>query len=68
MPGAEKGTEYVCGVCGTRLLVTECGDGILEELICCEAPMEQRVAKRKAKARPKKKAKKSAKKKTTRRR
>jgi hypothetical protein len=52
MTNPKKGTEYVCEVCGTTLLVTEGGIGILEDVVCCEKPMPSRKAK------PKKKAKK----------
>lgn len=54
MVNTKKGTEYVCEVCGTTLLVTEGGFGILEDVVCCERPMTSR------KSRPKKKAKKKA--------
>ena len=57
MATPKKGTEYICGVCGTTLVVTEEGYGILEDVVCCEKPMEARTA------RPKRKAKKTAKKK-----
>jgi len=55
---AKKGTEYVCEVCGTTLLVTEEGIGILEDVVCCERPMASKKSK------PKKKAKAKGKKKT----
>ena len=63
MPNPKKGTEYVCQVCGTTLLVTEEGIGILEDVVCCEKPMTSRRSglKKKAKAR-KKPAKKKRKK------
>ncbi len=51
MANPKKGTEYVCEVCGTTLLVTEDGFGILEDVVCCEKPMVSR------KVRPKKRAK-----------
>ena len=54
---AKKGTEYVCGLCGTTLLVTEEGDGYLETVICCDAPMKTKSARAKGKAKPKKAAK-----------
>ena len=56
----KKGTEYVCGVCGTTLLVSEEGVGILDDVVCCEKPMVARAAKpkKKAKAKPRKKTKK----------
>jgi hypothetical protein len=53
---AERDTEYVCGVCGTRLLLLESGEGWVENLVCCEVPMKTKVS-RKTKAKPKKKAK-----------
>ncbi len=40
----KKGTEYVCGSCGTTLLIVEGGGGCLEELVCCEMPMTKRQA------------------------
>jgi hypothetical protein len=59
MAKAKKGTEFVCGVCGTTLVVTEEGLGIMEDIVCCETPMECRVTKPKkkvkSKAKPKKK-------------
>ncbi len=57
MAKLKKGTEYVCGVCGTTLLVTEDGFGVLEDVVCCEKPMKVRASKpkKKAKPRPKKK-------------
>jgi len=59
MSRVEKGTQYVCGVCGTTMVVTDAGCGMLEDVVCCEMPMVVRVAKtKKAKARPKKKSKK----------
>jgi len=59
MTKTKKGTEYVCGVCGTTLLVSEEGYGILEDVVCCEKPMDTRPAKpkKKATAKPKKNAK-----------
>lgn len=57
MPKAKEGNEYVCGVCGTSLLVTECGTGYLEDIICCAKPMEAKATKHK-KGKPKKVAKK----------
>jgi hypothetical protein len=57
MPKAKKGTEFVCEVCGTTLAVTEEGVGLLEDVVCCERPMEPRVSKPKKKnAKAKKKA------------
>lgn len=50
MPKTKKGTEFVCEVCGTTLAVTADGVGVLEDVVCCERPMEKR------KARPKKKS------------
>jgi len=60
MAKAKKGTEFVCRVCGTTLVVTEEGLGIMEDIVCCETPMECRVTKpkkkkAKSKAKPKKK-------------
>lgn len=52
MAKLKKGTEYVCGVCGTTLLVTEDGYGVLEDVVCCEKPMNVRVSKPKKKAKP----------------
>lgn len=40
MDDPKKGTEFICGVCGTTLVVTEEGVGILEDVVCCEKPME----------------------------
>jgi hypothetical protein len=40
MEDPKKGTEFVCGVCGTTLVVTEEGVGILEDVVCCEKPMD----------------------------
>jgi hypothetical protein len=56
---AKKNTEYVCEVCGTRLVLVEGGEGWIENLVCCEIPMKAKAAKKKskAKAKPKKKAK-----------
>lgn len=52
MHDPKKGTEFVCGVCGTTLVVTEEGVGILEDVVCCEKPMEiKRSRPRKTKAR-----------------
>lgn len=58
MAQPRKGTEYVCGVCGTTLIVSEEGLGILEDIVCCERPMAARPAKPKKKTskKPKKKA------------
>jgi hypothetical protein len=58
----KKGTEFVCEVCGTTLVVTEEGVGLLENMICCERPMESRRIKhkhkpKKAAAKPKKRKK-----------
>ena len=52
MVAAKKGTAYVCGVCGTTLIVTEEGVGMLEDIVCCEAPMacEVSVPKKKSNA------------------
>jgi hypothetical protein len=61
MPKAKKGTTYVCGVCGTTLLVTEDGVGILEDIVCCGSPMEceyparMKATKRKTKKKAKRK-------------
>jgi hypothetical protein len=52
MTKPKKGVEYVCEVCGTTLLVTEEGFGVLEDVVCCERPMDTRATK------PKKKTKK----------
>ncbi|MCU0852762.1 MAG: hypothetical protein MUC90_05870 [Thermoplasmata archaeon] len=61
MEDPKKGTEFICGVCGTTLVVTEEGVGILEDVVCCEKPMDVvRGSPRKAKA--KKKVKKPRKK------
>ncbi|MBE0518954.1 MAG: hypothetical protein IH630_07010 [Thermoplasmata archaeon] len=49
---AKKDSEYVCDVCGTTLQVTECGIGILDDVVCCEKKMDTRKIK------PKKLAKK----------
>ena len=64
MAAAKKGTEYVCGYCGTTLLVTEEGVGMLEDIVCCGTPMacEVSVPRKKSKTKkPKKKAKKKKK-------
>lgn len=58
MAKARKGEEYVCGVCGTTLLVTDMGFGVLEDVVCCDVPMVVRVAEPKKKTKAKKKAKK----------
>lgn len=61
MAKPRKGTEYVCEVCGTTLLVTEEGIGILEDVVCCERPMSsmrRKPKKTKAKKKPAKKKKK----------
>lgn len=63
MVGPKKGTEYVCEVCGTTLLVTEEGIGILEDVVCCEKPMAARQTKPKKKAKAKKKSTKKKRKK-----
>jgi len=42
------GTEYVCGYCGTTLLVTKEGVGCLEDVICCSKPMSPRKSKKSA--------------------
>lgn len=59
MAKPKKGTEYVCDVCGTTLLVTATGIGVLEDVVCCEQPMKARAKKgaKKAKAKPKKRKK-----------
>ncbi len=57
MGKANKGSEYVCGVCGTTLVVTECGTGYLEDIVCCSQPMKVKAAKAK-KSKPKKAVKK----------
>ena len=63
MPKAKRGTEYVCEVCGTTLLVTEEGVGLLEDVVCCERPMESHASKpKKKKAKAKKKVAKKKKK------
>jgi hypothetical protein len=60
MARIKKGTEYICGVCGTTLIVSEEGYGVLEDVVCCEKPMETRTTKpkKKIKAKHKKQAKK----------
>lgn len=59
MDDPKKGTEFICGVCGTTLAVTEEGIGILEDVVCCEKPMEVRRSRpKKAKARKTSKPKK----------
>lgn len=58
MPGAKKSMEYVCEVCGTTLLVTEQGIGILEDVVCCEKPMKHRVKKAKKAHKSKRKTRK----------
>jgi hypothetical protein len=59
MSKTKVGTEYVCEVCGTTLLVTESGVGYLDEIVCCSAPMKAKSAKKtkstKKKGKPKKK-------------
>jgi Desulfoferrodoxin, N-terminal domain len=55
MPRPKKGTEYVCGVCGTTLLVTDEGVGLLEDVVCCEKPMKTRAKKAKESSKPKRK-------------
>lgn len=63
MPKAKKGTEYVCEVCGTTFLVTEEGVGLLEDVVCCERPMQPRASKpKRKKAKAKKKTAKKKKK------
>ena len=57
MPKTKVGNEYVCGICGTTLLVTECGSGFLEDIVCCAKPMEKKKSTHK-KAKHKKAAKK----------
>jgi hypothetical protein len=37
----QTGKRYVCGACGSEMLVTRGGDGALT---CCGAPMQIRVA------------------------
>jgi hypothetical protein len=61
----KKGTEFVCEVCGTTLVVTEEGVGLLENIVCCERPMESRRIKHKHK--PKKAAAKPKKRKESKR-
>ncbi len=56
LAGSKKGTEYVCEVCGTRLLLMEGGEGWVEDLVCCEVPMTAKAPK-KSKAKPKRKTK-----------
>lgn len=60
MAEPKRGTEYVCEVCGTTLVVTEEGVGILEDIVCCEKPMRTKATKPRKTAG--KKAKKAAKK------
>ena len=56
MSRTKKGLEYVCEVCGTTLLVTDAGIGILEDVVCCAKPMKARAKKAgKAKKKPVKK-------------
>lgn len=62
MANPKKGTEYVCEVCGTTLLVTEEGVGILEDVVCCERPMSSRRARPKKAIKSKRKAAKRRKK------
>jgi hypothetical protein len=61
MNDPKKGTEFVCGVCGTTLVVTEEGVGILEDVVCCEKPMEVKKSRPK-KTKAKKKSRKQKKK------
>lgn len=58
----KKGTEYVCEVCGTTLLVTEEGIGILEDVVCCEKPMSTRMSKPRKSVKAKRKTTKKGKK------
>lgn len=48
-----KGTEFVCEVCGTTLVVTNEGVGLLENIVCCERPMESRKIKHRHKSKAK---------------
>lgn len=45
METPKKGTEYVCGMCGTTLVVTEEGLGIMEDIVCCERPTKTRQSR-----------------------
>jgi hypothetical protein len=63
MGNAKKGSEYVCDVCGTTLVVTECGTGYLEDIVCCSQPMKAGTAKTKKAKSKKSKAKKAVKRK-----
>lgn len=45
MARPKKGTEFVCEVCGTTLMVTEEGFGVLEDIVCCERPMTVQAKK-----------------------
>ena len=49
MTKPKKGTEYVCGVCGTTLLVSEEGHGVLDDVVCCGKSMGTRATKPKNK-------------------
>lgn len=55
-----KGAKLLCGVCGTSLIIDECGVSYLE-LICCGVPVKS-ASKKKATSKKKKAA--PAKKKT----
>ncbi len=61
MSKSKKGTEYICGVCGSTLLVSDEGYGVLEDVVCCEKPMRVKTAK------PRKNTKAKAKKKSSKR-
>ena len=37
----ETGKRYVCATCGSEMLVTRAGDGVLS---CCDQPMHPREA------------------------
>lgn len=45
----QTGKRYVCETCGAEMLVTRGGDG---NLICCDRPMQLRVAAAPAQSQP----------------
>lgn len=56
MAKQRKGIEYVCGVCGTTVVVTDEGMGIMEDIVCCEKPMKAKAPGVKKRSKTKKRS------------
>lgn len=46
---AKKGTAFICEHCGTELVISKEGSGVLEKIVCCGTPTKVKEGKGKGK-------------------